>query len=433
MVSRFSGPGSGDWEAVAAAFARPPEIILYPETVEEISEVLGFASRNGLRVFPFGGGTKLFLGNPPAAPCAALSMRNLDGIVFHEPSDMVAAVRCGAPVRSFQETVGVHGQIFPVDPPYLDSGATVGGLLSSNLCGPMSTRYGTCRELILGARAVRADGEIISVGGRVVKNVAGYDVAKLLVGSLGTLCVVAEATFRLYPAPRSSKTALLGFSDPARCRRAAGAALDAEMVPSCLEVLDGNLSSEILPELPRAAAAVAIRFDGFERATAEQAAAAKEIAAAEDAVFVEPDGGRSSSIWERIREFPFDEAADLFCRMTLPIRDSIGVTEDIAREGAVPGARLRCLSRPARGVVLVSVSGKEASADAARFLENLARSRSGGIMFCAPSSKFPAGVGAWGDFGDAVSLMKNMRKRFDPSGALCGEKMFGVGGAARAS
>lgn len=424
MVSRFADPGSEDWARETAAFPLPPEIILYPETAEEISDVLRFASGNGVRVLPFGGGTKLSLGCPPAPPVAALSLARLDRVVFHEPSDMVAAVECGARVRGFQDAVGAHGQMFPVDPPRLDSGATVGGLVSTNLCGPMSTRYGTCRELILGARAVRADGEIVSVGGRVVKNVAGYDIAKLLVGSLGTLCVVAEATFRLYPRPRSSKTVLLGFSDAARCRGAAVAALDAEIVPSCLEVLDERLCAELLPEL-RASSAVLLRFDGFERATAEQAAAAKEIAAGESAVFIEADDGRAAEIWERIREFPFDDGAGFFCRMTLPIRDSIEVMEDIAREGAVSGARFRCLSRPARGVVLVSFGGREDAAEGARFLEDLARSRSGGIMFCALSSKLPAGVRAWGDFGSALPLMKNMRNRFDPSGALCGEKMFG--------
>ena len=429
MVSRFADPGSADWARETAAFPHPPEIILYPETAEEISDVLRFASANGVRVLPFGGGTKLFLGNPPAAPVAALSLASLDRVVFHEPSDMVATVECGARVRGFQDAVGVHGQIFPVDPPRLDSGATVGGLVSTNICGPMSTRYGTCRELVLGVRAVRADGEIVSVGGRVVKNVAGYDIAKLLVGSLGTLCVVAEATFRLYPRPRSSKTVLLGFSDDAKCRRAAMAALDAEIVPSCLEMLDEGLCAEILPEL-RASSAVLIRFDGFERATAEQAAAAEEIAAGGASVFIEADEGRAAGIWERIREFPFDGEAGFFCRMTLPIRDSIEVTEDVARRGAVSGARFRCLSRPVRGVVLVSVSGEEASAEDARFLEDLARSRSGGIMFCAPSSKLPEGVRPWGDFGNALSLMKSMRKRFDPEGALCGEKMFGGEGGA---
>ena len=147
-------------------FGFSPEVILYPETVEQISRVLGFASKKGIRVFPFAGGTKLSLGNPVSSVCAALSLRRLGRVLFHEPSDMVSTVECGMEVREFQDAVGRENQLFPVDPPGLYSGATVGGLVSTNLCGPMSTRYGTCRELILGVRAVRADGEVISLGGK---------------------------------------------------------------------------------------------------------------------------------------------------------------------------------------------------------------------------------------------------------------------------
>ena len=244
MVSDFRVPASGDTDLGVPQFGFSSEVILYPETVEEISRVLGFASRRGIRVFPFGGGTKLFLGNPVSAVGAALSLRRLDRVLFHGPSDMVSTVQCGMEVSKFQNAVGGENQLFPVDPPGLCSGATVGGLVSTNLCGPMSTRYGTCRELILGVRAVRADGEIINLGGKVVKNVAGYDIPKLMAGSLGTLCVLAEATFRLYPRQPFSSTVVVGFDSHASCSRAAGAIFAADVVPTCFEVLDERLSSE---------------------------------------------------------------------------------------------------------------------------------------------------------------------------------------------
>ena len=244
MVSSFHVPGSGDAVPSVPEFGFSPQIVLYPETVEEISRILSFASRSGIRIFPFAGGTKLFLGNPVDEIGAALSLRRLCRVLFHEPSDMVSTVQCGMEVREFQKAIGCENQIFPVDPPLLNTGATVGGLVSSNLCGPMSTRYGTCRELILGVKAVRADGEIINVGGKVVKNVAGYDIPKLMVGSLGTLCVLAEATFRLYPRQYFSRTLVLGFDNHVSCSQAARAILAADIVPTCFEILDENLSSE---------------------------------------------------------------------------------------------------------------------------------------------------------------------------------------------
>ena len=424
MVSDFHVPGSGDTDSGVPEFGFSPEVVLYPETVEEISRVLGFASRKGIRVFPFAGGTKLFLGNPVRAVGAALSLGRLGRVLFHEPSDMVSTVECGMEVREFQSAVGRENQLFPVDPPGLDSGATVGGLVSTNLCGPMSTRYGTCRELILGVRAVRADGEIINLGGKVVKNVAGYDIPKLMTGSLGTLCVLAEATFRLYPRQPFSRTLLLGFDDHVSCSRAAGAILAADIVPTCLEILDERLSSE-LAAAPGAKRSVLLRFDSFEEAVVEQIRQVREITSGEAASFVETGDEESRELWDSAREFPFSSGGSFSSKLTLPVTASIGILSDIESSPVLSGVTVRCLSRPARGVALVSVSGEDEEAvAAARFLENLADSPGGRIMFSGVRSELRERVKAWGDFGDTLFLMKNIKRRFDPGNILPGEKIF---------
>ena len=122
MVSSFHVPGSGDTDSGVPEFGFSPEVILYPETIEEISRVLGFASQKGIRVFPFAGGTKLSLGNPVSAVGAALSLSRLDRLLFHEPSDMVSTVECGMEVREFQNAVGREGQLFPWIRPLLTPG-----------------------------------------------------------------------------------------------------------------------------------------------------------------------------------------------------------------------------------------------------------------------------------------------------------------------
>ena len=424
MVSSFHVPGSGDVDPGVPEFGFSPEIILYPETVEEVSRILGFASRNGIRVFPFAGGTKLFLGNPVGTVGAALSLKRLCRVLFHEPSDMVSTVQCGMEVREFQKTVGCENQLFPVDPPRLASGATVGGLVSSNLCGPMSTRYGTCRELILGVKAVRADGEVINLGGKVVKNVAGYDIPKLMVGSLGTLCVLAEATFRLYPRQPFSRTVVLSFGDHVSCSRAARAILAADVVPTCFEILDEKLSSEFGTS-QEAKRSVLLRFDSFEEAVMEQIKQVREVTSGQTAAFVEMDDERSQALWDSVREFPFSLEGAFFSKLTLPVTGSIEVLSEIENAPSISGVTVRCLSRPARGVTLVSVSGEdEGAVEAARLLENLSDSLGGRIMF----SGIPAGlrdrIKAWGDFGESLFLMKNIKQRFDPGGILPGEKIF---------
>ncbi len=422
MVSSFHVPGSGD--SGVPQFGFSPEVILYPETVEEVSRVLGFASQKGIRVFPFAGGTKLFLGNPVGAAPAALSLRRLDRLLFHEPSDMVSTAECGMEVREFQNAVGREGQLFPVDPPGLNSGATVGGLVSTNLCGPMSTRYGTCRELILGIRAVRADGEIISLGGKVVKNVAGYDIPKLMTGSLGTLCVLVEATFRLYPRQPFSRTLVLGFDDHVSCSRAARAIFAADVVPTCFEILDERLSSEF-SAAPGAKRSVLLRFDSFEEAVVEQIKQVREIASGKSASFIEMGDEDSRELWALAREFPFSSAVSFSSKLTLPVTASIEILSDIESDPALSGVTVRCLCRPARGVALVSVSGEgEEAVRAARFLENLADSLGGRIMFSGVRRELRERVKAWGDFGDALVLMKNIKRRFDPGNILPGEKIF---------
>lgn len=424
MVSASHVPVSGDTGLDVPEFGFSPEVILYPENIEEISRVLGFASQKGIRVFPFAGGTKLFLGNPVGAVGAALSLKRLGRLLFHEPSDMVSTVECGMEVREFQNAVGRENQLFPVDPPGLDSGATVGGLLSTNLCGPMSTRYGTCRELVLGVRAVRADGEIINLGGKVVKNVAGYDIPKLMAGSLGTLCVLAEATFRLYPRQQFSRTLVLGFDNHVSCSRAAGAILAADVVPTCFEILDEELSSEFAAA-PGAKRSILLRFDSFEEAVIEQIKQVSEITSGDFASFIEMDNQDSQELWDSAREFPFSSGASFSSKLTLPVTASIEILSDIESNPALSGVAVRCLSRPARGVALVSVSGgDEEAVRAAHSLENLADSLEGRIMFSGIRRELRERIKAWGDFGEALFLMKNIKRRFDPGNILPGEKIF---------
>ena len=424
MVSGFHVLSSGDTDPEVPRLGFSPEVILYPETVEEISRVLGFATQSGIRVFPFAGATKLFLGNPVIAPVAALSLGRLRKMLFHEPSDMVSTVECGMEVREFQEAVGRENQLFPVDPPFVCSGATVGGLVSTNLCGPMSTRYGTCRELILGAKAVRADGEVINLGGKVVKNVAGYDIPKLMTGSLGTLCVLVEATFRLYPRQSCSKTLALGFDNHISCSQAARALLGADIVPTCFEILDGGLSSEF-GVIPGAKRTILLSFDSFEDAVAEQIKQVKDITSAQSSVCVEIEDEHSGALWDSVREFPFSRKAAFSSKLTLPITASIEVLSDIESESLLSEVEARCLVRPARGVALVSVvAPDEEAVSAAGFLLHLADSLGGRIMFSGIRRELLGRVDAWGDFGESLALMKSIKRRFDPGDILHGEKIF---------
>ncbi|HKQ32127.1 MAG TPA: FAD-binding oxidoreductase, partial [Thermodesulfobacteriota bacterium] len=188
-----------------------PAIALFPGSVEQISEIMKAASRASACVIPMGSGTKRALGNRPSGADIVLSTGKLNRVIEHESADLVATTECGITLRDFNAGLGVKNQFLPVDPPHIAAGATVGGIIATNDSGPLRLRYGTSRELLIGMKVVRPDGSVFKGGSKVVKNVAGYDLPKLFVGSLGTLGIITEATFRLYPVPESSRTYLAAF------------------------------------------------------------------------------------------------------------------------------------------------------------------------------------------------------------------------------
>lgn len=188
-----------------------PSAVVSPGSEAEVSAVLAAATAAGLAVVVRGGGTKLDWGAPPSRCDLVLSTTRLEGIVDHEPADLVCVARAGTTLAALQarlaSTEGFRQRLM-LDPPHAD-GATLGGVVATAASGPLRTRFGTPRDLVIGASFVLSDGTIGRSGGKVVKNVAGFDVAKLLAGSLGTLAVITELAVRLHPLPAASATVVL--------------------------------------------------------------------------------------------------------------------------------------------------------------------------------------------------------------------------------
>jgi glycolate oxidase FAD binding subunit len=199
---------AGDGDAVGGVV---PRLVVTPADESEVASVLSTATARGLAVVARGGGTKLEWGSPPERCDVVLSTSRLAGIVDHEPADLVCVVRAGTPLGLVQDTLAAapgFRQRLMLDPPH-DQAATIGGVVASAASGPLRTRFGTARDLVIGASFVLSDGTVGRSGGKVVKNVAGFDIAKLLVGSLGTLAVITEVAFRLHPLPEASRTVVL--------------------------------------------------------------------------------------------------------------------------------------------------------------------------------------------------------------------------------
>jgi glycolate oxidase FAD binding subunit len=178
-------------------------LMLQPRTAEDVAEAI----RGHKKILPIGAGTKPALAAPPSGT-VALSLRGIAGLVEYEPGEYTFTALAGTPLNEIEAELARHGQYLPFDPPFADLGATLGGTIAAGLSGPGRHRYGGMRDFILGVRFVTGLGEIVRGGGKVVKNAAGFDLPKLLVGSLGRLGAIIEATCKVFPRPRATATLL---------------------------------------------------------------------------------------------------------------------------------------------------------------------------------------------------------------------------------
>jgi glycolate oxidase FAD binding subunit len=178
-----------------------PRCVVFPTTLEELSRCAAAAQAAGLVVIPAGNGTRLGVGGVPAQYDVALSTRRMNRIIAHEPADMTVTVEAGLTLADLNAALAADGQWLPLDPPHPEA-ATMGALIAADTAGPVRFSQGKVRDLLIGITAVLADGTVVRGGGRVVKNVAGYDLMKLFTGSFGTLAIIAEATFKIRPRPR---------------------------------------------------------------------------------------------------------------------------------------------------------------------------------------------------------------------------------------
>jgi glycolate dehydrogenase FAD-binding subunit len=205
-----------------------------PASPQELSEIVKRASQSGKVMTPVGGGTKLHLGNPPRAAQLAVCSCRLRGVVEYEPDNMTVSVLAGTPLNELQDALKEGNQFLPLDPPH-SSRATLGGIVACNTSGPLRFRYGTIRDLLIGVKLVHADGTQTKAGGKLVKNVTGYDMCKLYTGSLGTLGILSELTFKVQPRSESVATLFVAYPSIKTALEAAQLFLRSDLLPDAIE------------------------------------------------------------------------------------------------------------------------------------------------------------------------------------------------------
>src|SRR5437762_2374304 len=197
-----------DQRQAYAVDGRVPQYVVFPSSVEQVSAVLRLAAERDLAIVPCSNLTKMSIGRLPSRYDVAVCLKDMNRVTYYEAADLVISVEAGMQLGDLQEFVGRDKLCLPLDPAP-QGRASVGGILAANASGPLRQLYGSARDMVLGMQIATGDGKLIRAGGRVVKNVAGYDLSKLLIGSYGTLGVIVEATFKLYPLPLNRATFML--------------------------------------------------------------------------------------------------------------------------------------------------------------------------------------------------------------------------------
>ncbi|MEK6281617.1 MAG: FAD-linked oxidase C-terminal domain-containing protein [Acidobacteriota bacterium] len=401
-----------------------PSFTVAPDSIEQVCEVMKLAASEGCAVAPAGGATWIDVGSSAGRVDVVVSTVNLNRIIEHEPADLVAVTEAGVKLRDFNLDLARKGQWLPLDPPD-DGQATIGGVVATGLGGAQQFGYGAPRRHVIGMKVVLADGGLIKVGGRVVKNVAGYDLCKLFTGSYGTLGVIVEVNFKLRPLPFQTTTVMASGTSAALLESGARI-ISSRLFPAAVELLSPQLAFEASLSQGASTSLLLLRFVGSSDAVMQQTKSAVDLltdTTETPTSIVSED----ASIWHRLAALPYEFPDALIWRTSVRASDLSGFLkrlnelnpEDKASDlwhASVGDGRIRIMDR--RGE---AEAGDEAVANSIRRIETL-RNKAGAmggslVLENAPSS-LKNRIDAWGGWGNSGGLMQRIKHQLDPHNML---------------
>ncbi len=382
----------------------PAHVVVAPGSEAELAAVLRCAEDAGLAVIPRGGASKLDWGNPPPRADVILSTARINRIVEYAWADLTVTVEAGCPVAALQATLAEHGQRLAVDVLWPER-ATIGGILATNDSGALRLRYGGLRDLIIGVTLALPDGTLAASGGKVVKNVAGYDLPKLVTGSLGTLGVITRATFRLHPLPRHTRTLTIRAPAHREMQKLLLAIQDSQLAHAALQTrAAGNNDAELDILFEGTEAGIAAQVASLEQLVANARIAPGEPgvwAARQELWRVDADNLARGTAVAKLSVLPADLAETLQTIANIATAGSAGWNAIVQATG-LGWLRLRGEPGPLR-----SMLGE---------LRGAIEGRGGSLVV----ARQPDGerLEAWGNPGDALPLMRALKQQLDPHGTL---------------
>jgi glycolate oxidase FAD binding subunit len=391
-----------------------PRVVVEPASADALAAILAWASRTRLSVVLRGGGTKLGWGRKPAAVDLLVGTRRLNRVLAHQHGDLTASVEGGATIVELNRELSRHGQWLPIDVSF--DGATIGGTLATADSGPLRHRHGTPRDLLIGVHLATTDGRIVKSGGNVVKNVAGYDLGKLMSGSFGALTAIVSATFKLAPLPAATATLLASFDTADALARAAAATMASQIEPCAFDFhvfVPRPAASRSPGEERPASYRLLVQFASTPEAIRAQIQEALRLIAAREERTV--TGPEEAEVWRAHRRLVWEASGTIVKVSWLPasLPSVLALADEVAK--AVGGVDL--IGRAGIGAGLLRFD-----ADAASTVKQIERLRAapnvGHVVILRGEPAVKEGIDVWGPPGDTAALVAQVKRAFDPVGIL---------------
>lgn len=401
----------------------PSRAIALPQDVTELSEMLSFATSEGLTVIPAGAGTWLNMGNPPVRAHLILSTAKMDRVREYEPADLTATVEAGCTLAGFNQQAAQHRQWIPLDP-FGHEDSTLGAIVATASSGPLRCAYGTPRDWVIGMQVVHAYGLTTRAGGKVVKNVAGYDLCKLYTGSYGTLGIITEISFKLFAFPPVERTLILAAADINQACELAARLRLSDVRPSAMELLSANVTDAGIEITTSSEGkyALALQFVGEKETIRWQIAEALRLAKDHKSLQLSPEA--AAQFWEAYRETELSQEWDLIFKLSVKPSDTATMIAELQKY--LPESPLSMLRVHAgNGVIRVHAS-KEALAwfrtkerpKRVAELRGKAQSHGGNMVILRAPLELKSHIDVWGEVGPTAVLMHALKGKFDPQNLL---------------
>ncbi len=404
---------------------RPAAVVCATEATQVVT-TLQLASEQGLAVSPRGGGSMLDLGNPIERLDLVIDLCGLNAVVDYQPDDLTLTVQAGVIVGDIHRLLERRGQSLPLDVPLPDR-ATIGGALATNAHGPRRLKYGTARDLVIGMQVVQPLDGLVRSGGKVVKNVAGYDLAKLHIGGLGTAGVITEITFKLWPAPAASAGVIASFASVDSAVGTALQVIHGQLFPAAIELVSpvaaermcAAFGAEVVPGHWLLAALLSGVPAAVRRQTHEISAICTATGSPHPAII---DDGPAGRLFARLRDFgrSLDDPASLILRTSVLPSQSGHAAAIIEDSTVLLGRQPELLIRPGSGSLFACWSGlpSDRIGEAIRSARAALVQIGGGLVVERCPMAVSGSVEAWDLDGRDLAMMQRLKQTYDPNATL---------------